>query len=56
MVKILPSGGRNSTEVCGRGTVGNRDFAVILAGENKSCVFGAFADDGKSTNPQVRRD
>jgi hypothetical protein len=34
---------------------GNRVFAVMFAVKNKSCVFGKFADDRKSTNPQVRR-
>jgi hypothetical protein len=35
--------------------VGNRVFRVFVTVKNKYCVFSTFADDGKSTNPQVRR-
>jgi hypothetical protein len=34
---------------------GNRVFAVRFALRNKSCIFGMFAHDQNSTNPQVRR-
>jgi hypothetical protein len=55
MVKILPSPGRISPEAYCAGAEGNRDFAVMIAVKYKSCVLGKFADDRKSTNPQVRR-
>jgi hypothetical protein len=55
MVKILPAAGKNSPGLTGRALGGIGFLMYLIAMKNKSCVLGKFADDRKSTNPQVRR-